>query len=438
MSTENQEHSEQETQLENAENSTNLSSNQMLKAMPKKTPWQEALENLKRSPLVKDVKITIGKHVFGCHSCVLCAFCKRFENRAYPGTAFTLPEDKITAESFVVAYNWMINSDSNCQRGKLLDLLLAVEYLEAPKLVQSVYGALNNDGYFSNLDAFNCYTEAFTKGIPGVVDLMLERMGKTFLVLASSDEFFEMNVDLLCRLLSSDSLAVHTEVEVLYAGLFWVIVDYAERKKHLRSVLRSVRLELMPPLVQLNIGDRLNELTSKAVDLMFFLLYLAVISAQERSLQKSTGMPKHRRYIKDPLCPYLDLLENRTRELSPIMFREYVMSLDNQFDEFKARIIESPEEEMKVDKQEVEEKKAEEEISKEKEKTEEQENTEQNENAEQKVRDNEEDVEMMSEEEEQREIDDGEEENETVEVEEEEEDVDVDLLSEETEQDAIM
>lgn len=410
----NQQPSEQEAQVEDAENSTNLSSSQMQKVLPQKTPLQEAVENFMVNTLVKDVKITIGKQVFECHSCVLRTFCKCFEQTLLSGKAFTLPEDKISAESFLLAYNWMISSDSSCQRGNLLDLLVAAEYLDAPKLVQSVYGALNDERFFSNLDAFNCFTEACTKGISSVADLMIDRIGKSFLVFVSSDEFRELNVNVVCTLLSSDLLGVHTEVEVFYAGLLWVISDYTERKMYLRRVLRSVRFELMPPPAQLNFGDRLNEMTPYALDLLLFLLCVAIINAQERTLHNQNGIPqRHRIYIRDPLCPYLDLLENRTEELSVTMFRDYILSLENEFDEFKARIVELVAEEETDDEEE---------------------NAEENENANSKEGDD--DEEEM--EEEQCEIDDDEEENETVEVEEEEEDIDVDMLSEETEQDAIM
>ncbi|XP_023174021.2 kelch-like protein 41 [Drosophila hydei] len=337
----NQVPSEEEIQVENAKNLKKINSNQLLPVLPKKTPWQEAIENLLISNLEKDVKITIGQQSFECHSCVLRTFCELFADTLQPGSSVSLPEDKITAESFDIAYNWMISSDSNCQRGKLMDLLLAAEYLCAPKLLQSVFGALNDVRYFSNVDALNCYIEACTKGIMNVADLMIDRFGKSFLVLVSSEEYRELEVNLLCNLLSSDLLGVHTEVEVFYAALMWVLTDYAERKVHMRRVLKTVRFELMPSLVLLNFGERLNELMPDAVDLMFFLLHLAVINSQERSNKTLNKLgERHRIYIRDPLCPYLQLLDSRTEELSATMFKDYIVSLEDSFEEFQARITE--------------------------------------------------------------------------------------------------
>ncbi|XP_030567226.1 actin-binding protein IPP-like [Drosophila novamexicana] len=341
----NQVPNEEEIRTQNAKKLNKMNMDKMLPVLPKKTPWQEAVEMLLTNNLEKDVKITIGKKVFECHSCVLRTFCELFTSTLRPGNNVSLPEDKVSADAFDIAYNWMINSNSNCQRGKLLDLLLAAQYLCATKLLQSVVGALNDERYFSNVDALSCYAEACSKGIDSVAELMINRFGKLFLVLVSSEEYRELDVHELCSLLGSDLLGVHTEVEVFYAALMWVLTDYQERKMHLRRVLKMVRFELMPSLVLLNFGERLNELMPDAVDLMFFLLHLAVINSQARSSMPlaKDGM-RHRIYIRDPKCPYLHLLENRTEELSATLFRDYIVSLEDDYEPFQARITEVIEE----------------------------------------------------------------------------------------------
>ncbi|KAH8397531.1 hypothetical protein KR222_008955, partial [Zaprionus bogoriensis] len=297
------------------------------------------IETLKVEELQPDVKILIGKKVFECHSCVLRTFCELFDSSFGPGSVMTLPEKKVTAAAFEVAYTWMITSDSNCPRGQLLDLLVAALHLRAPKLKISVFGALNDERFFSNLDALDCFIEASSKGLDEVSDLMLQRMGKSFLILIGTEEYRVLDIHDVCKYLSSDSLTVNSEIEVFYAALLWLLSDYEERKPYVRRIMKTVRFELMPSMVLLNFGERLHELMPESADQMAFLLQLAVISRQERAKQpKANTPPRNRNFIRDPQCPYLEYLDKRAYQLSATMFRDYILMLQDNFDEFLVRI----------------------------------------------------------------------------------------------------
>lgn len=306
---------------------------------PRMIPWHVAMKRLMDDKVTPDVKIIIGQKVFECHSCVIRTFCEIFDSSLKAGSIVRLPECKVTAAAFEVAYTWMITSDSNCSRGQLLDLLMAAEYMNAPKLKLSVFGALKNESFFSNMDALDCYIEASSKGLDEVTDLMLSRIGKSFLILISTEEYRELNIDDVCKYLSSDSLAVNSEVEVFYAGLLWMLSNYDERHCYVRRILQTVRFELMPSMLLLNFSDRLNELMPITADRMWFLLQLAVIYRQERArLPHSHDLPRNRDFIRDPECPYLEYLDEHPEKLSAKMFTDYIMKLLLNFDEFLLRI----------------------------------------------------------------------------------------------------
>lgn len=304
-----------------------------------KMPWHEAMKNLADDRLTADVKILIGKKVFEVHSCVLRTFCALFDSSLGSGSIVRLPEKKVSKAAFEVAYTWMITSDSNCPRGQLLDLLLAAEYMRAPKLKVSVFGALNNERLFSNLDALDCYIEASSKGLDEVMDLMLRRMGKAFLILIGTEEYRDLSIEDVCKFLSFDSLFVNSEIEVFYAALLWLLSDYEERHCHVRRILKTIRFELMPSMVLLNFGERLQELMPSTADQMSFLLQLAVINRQERArLPDPHDPPRNRAFIRDPECPYLEYLDAHADKLSATMFRDYIMMLQENFDDFLLRI----------------------------------------------------------------------------------------------------
>lgn len=311
------------------------------KTSPKalKVPWHEAMLSLLDDKLPSDVKILIGKKIFDCHSWVLRIFCKLFDNSLGPGSIVRLPERNVTPAAFEIAYTWMISSEPNCPRGQLLDLLTAAEYMRAPKLKVSVFGVLKDERYFSNLVALDCYIEASSKGLDEVTDLMLRRIGKSFLILISTEQYRELNIDDVCKYLSSDSLAVNSEIEVFYAALLWLLSDYEERHCYVRRILQTIRFELMPSMLLLNFGDRLHELMPDTADRMSFLFKLAMINSQERArLPHAHDLPRNRDFIRDPECPYLEYLDEHADKLSATMFTEYIMKLLATFEQFLLRI----------------------------------------------------------------------------------------------------
>lgn len=117
-----------------------------------------------------------------------------------------------------------------------------------------------------------------------ITDLMLHRMAKSFLILIGTDEFYELNIEDVCKYLSSDSLVVNSEIEVIYAALLWLIRDYEERECYVRRILQTIRFELMPSMLQLNFDDNTDyELMPDTADRMSYLFKQALIHIQERA-----------------------------------------------------------------------------------------------------------------------------------------------------------
>ncbi|EDV96729.1 uncharacterized protein LOC6558225 [Drosophila grimshawi] len=289
----------------------------------------------------KDVKITIGQWVFECHSRFLSTFCELFKDSIRRGiTVFNLPKESISADVFDVAYTWMSSNVCYCPRSKFLDLFLAAQYLQAPQLRFNVLAALGEERYFSHLGALSCYAEATKRNINDVANQMLINVGKYFLSLVGTEEYLDLGLEELCNLLKCDFLAVHSEVEVFYAAILWILWNYEQRKIHMRRVLKSLRLEQMPPLVLLNFGERLHEMMPETSDLMFYLLHLAVVIGQKRSNNSPMSQDplSSRAYIRDPECPYLHLLDERVTEISVEMFTDYINTLPSIFEQFLMRL----------------------------------------------------------------------------------------------------
>ena len=60
-----------------------------------------------------------------------------------------------------------------------------------------------------------------------------------------TDEFVHLHVDELSKMLASNHLLVSFEEKVFEALLSWIYYSSEERKQHLPTLLRHIRLEFM-------------------------------------------------------------------------------------------------------------------------------------------------------------------------------------------------
>lgn len=127
------------------------------------------------------------------------------------------------------------------------------------------------------------YLEAKKIGNTAVMELMVPRIMKFFLMLVSTKDFLELSVDELCLLLKSNYICVNryrcicarkdftfkqiaiiediplaeasftlsnffiSEMEVLMSAVRWLMHDWNERKQHMLEVLKCVRFGLIAP-----------------------------------------------------------------------------------------------------------------------------------------------------------------------------------------------
>lgn len=68
-----------------------------------------------------------------------------------------------------------------------------------------------------------------------------------------NQEFFQLTVEQLSNLLSSDDLNVPSEQDVFYALMSWVQNDPPAREKCIPELLALIRLPLLQPAVSLTL-----------------------------------------------------------------------------------------------------------------------------------------------------------------------------------------
>ncbi|XP_050456430.1 uncharacterized protein LOC126854072 isoform X2 [Cataglyphis hispanica] len=217
--------------------------------LPEKTDLYQELAKRITNYKNADCIVRIDQDEFYCHLLVLQSYSTFFDEKNYKD--INLSGSNVTSKAFSVIYDWMISPiNDSCQllrRDNILEIFMAAQYLGIKELEEQCWAFIDNDELFSEDTAFLLYLEAKKIGNTAVMELMVPRIMKFFLMLVSTKDFLELSVDELCLLLKSNYICVNSEIEVLMSAVRWLMHDWNERKQYMLEVLKCVRFGLIAP-----------------------------------------------------------------------------------------------------------------------------------------------------------------------------------------------
>ncbi|XP_062610030.1 actin-binding protein IPP-like [Saccostrea cucullata] len=80
----------------------------------------------------------------------------------------------------------------------------------------------------------------------GICDLIIRKITYNFLEVKEDPEFFNLDLDTLCTILSADNIKVRSEFEIFAAAVSWIHHhDFQQRIHHIEKVMSCVRFTLM-------------------------------------------------------------------------------------------------------------------------------------------------------------------------------------------------
>ncbi|KAL5287638.1 hypothetical protein ACFFRR_008500 [Megaselia abdita] len=228
---------------------------------PRKESLISLLKDMIQNYIKTDVIIRIGDKSFNCHMMVLQCYSGFFLNIDNK-EIICLPQNKVSQEAFVMIYDWILSPEPKVQREGILQLFIAAQFLKIDALVDQCWVCLDDDERFCEDAAFLLYIEARSFKLDLIMDLMLTRICKFFIILVASKEFLELDYKEVCTLLNSNSIGVNSESEVLMVAVRWLNFDWQNRQNLLLEIIKCVRFGLMPPwlLVDLKRNQHCNEL----------------------------------------------------------------------------------------------------------------------------------------------------------------------------------
>lgn len=285
-----------------------------------------------------DVVMMLDKTPFSVHGHVMRNYSGFFARRLLTGSIITLPIDKLKESTVQMLYDWMLSDGVDCPRSELLDFLEAAHCFYIPTLVETIFQCLCDKALFSGLDSIHTFFEAKRKKQRAITEMLMTNILKFFLLLVCSDEYREMDAKCVCSLLSSDKLVVQSEMEVFFAALLWLFVDYKERKRYISKLMECIRFMLIPPRFLLNLAKHLHELPEELADELCPQLHKTMLYQQEESmkfLKLEEVVLRGRCWIRDPECPYIGY--EHQQDINHLDFLAYVDQL-NCAQSFLARI----------------------------------------------------------------------------------------------------
>ncbi|KAJ8967803.1 hypothetical protein NQ317_013591, partial [Molorchus minor] len=201
------------------------------------------LELYSESPTIRTPigKVYIDNEEFNCHLIVLQCYSELFD--AYIAVKkVELPSDKCSASAFAFIYEWMITGEPSYKdltRENVLDIFNSAKYLKIKDLVEQCWAFIDHSDVFNEDTAFFLYMDAKERDLSEVRELMLPRIQAFFLMLVSSQNWLELEVE--------DVKSLLNEMEIFMSAVRWLKHDWAIRDKYKYEVLECVRFGNIAP-----------------------------------------------------------------------------------------------------------------------------------------------------------------------------------------------
>jgi len=132
-------------------------------------------------------------------------------------------------------------------RDNIVEVYMAAQYLSINELPEACKLVLEDESLFVEVDAFMLFLEGYKFRDSEIMDLMLPRIQKSFLNIASTNFFLLLPVKVVASLLQSDNLYVNSEIELFLVAIRWLLHDWKGRAECAITLMSKIRFGLMSP-----------------------------------------------------------------------------------------------------------------------------------------------------------------------------------------------
>ena len=195
-----------------------------------------------------DVILTVGDHDFHVHKVILAAcspyFSAMFTNHHAESRQHRITLNGVDGATLELLLQFMYTASVDISEVNVQNLLSGASLLQLLPVVEACCQFLS-----VRLDPENCLGIALFAEAHGCIslhDVSWRYAVDKFREVATYEEFLTIPTSCLADLLKSEDLVVRSEEEVLDSVLSWVMHDFENREHCVSSLLRHVKLPLIP------------------------------------------------------------------------------------------------------------------------------------------------------------------------------------------------
>ena len=255
------------------------------------------MESLRRDSHLCDVTLRVGSREISAHRLVLSAcsryFCAMFTNHMLESKQEYVTLSDVDEDSIEDIVEFAYTGKISIHEDNVQQLLKASSILQLAEIVTACCSFLKGQ-----LHATNCLgiaTFAQAHGCTSLGNRAMEYVHDNFVEVVEGEEFLQLSFDNILALLGSDLIQVVSEECVFEAMYKWLMHNLPSRQQHALSLLRCIRLPLLPPLYLSDVvytKDVFRQDPACLQEIMDALVYISVREKQAHLKEQVNCRPR--------------------------------------------------------------------------------------------------------------------------------------------------
>lgn len=196
---------------------------------------------------IADVHIRLGDKMYCAHRITLACFSEYFQQIFFSqGEDTPLPFEMnligLSQHGFQAFLDYIYSGKLDLNSESIAELLTVAESLGVPNLKSKCFeyaDAINVNQALLIIQCCSPETRLFNLAFGTIL--------QNFRTLDNYENFFRLDIDTMCAILSNNSIHVETEFEVFRVGMNWLMFNRTERQPHAMRMMHCIRFGLMAP-----------------------------------------------------------------------------------------------------------------------------------------------------------------------------------------------
>ncbi len=212
------------------------------------------MEEFRIKDQLTDITLVAGEKSIRAHKVVISSLCDYF-SVMFTGDLAETQQDVVTLnnidpEALEALVKYAYTSELEIRVDNVESLLASSSILQIKNVRDACCDFMKSQLHPSNCLGIRAFADAHScEQLFKIADIYAQ---EHFQDVCKNQEFFLLNTEQICEILSGEDLNVSSEEQIFAAVLTWINHDYEARKNSISDVLKQVRLPLLTPHFLIN------------------------------------------------------------------------------------------------------------------------------------------------------------------------------------------